>query len=136
MSRKTARRALVAGAAALGMVLVPSAAFAHDCIQVSRSDQGSTQAGTRSQAWVSFSVADAVASEEHDAATTACILDGWAEAGGPAVISLHVKGANGSDGVVAGKNPNTQVLSDGRGIDLLSSWMPTIDAIYEECGVG
>jgi len=134
MSTKTTRRVLAAGVATLGLTLLPAAgALAHDCIQVSRSERGSTAAGN-SQAWVSFSVAGIVASEGHDAETTACILDGWAAAGGPAVISIHVKGANGSGGVVAGKNPNSQILADGRGIDLLSSWMPTIDAIYEECG--
>ncbi len=122
----TIRRTLLrggAGAAMTAAFIAASAggAWAHECFNASRSAQGNQAAGTHSQAWFQVDIAETIAEEVddglYDAETGACILDAWTAGGGPATVTVHVKGANGSDGVIGANNPHESKGSDGRGID-------------------
>ena len=122
--KTTIRRAGTVLAGAMTVLLIGSAAMAHECINSSRQGkQGDVAAGTHSQAWfyltiediVGFDIADGLYDEEDGA----CVLAAWREADGPESFTIHVKGANGQDGVVAGNAPE-KTTSDGRGIDHLS----------------
>jgi hypothetical protein len=120
--RKTLRRGAVGGALTTAIIVASAGgALAHECFNASRSAQGNTSAGTHSQAWFQVDVAATIADEVdqglYDEETGACILDAWSAGGGPATFTVHVKGANGSDGVIAAKNPHESKGSDGRGID-------------------
>ncbi len=139
MRKSHAVRALAGGAAALGIVIVQaSGAFAYDCIQVSRSEKGNMAAGTHSQAWFTLVVADEVATDVEmqglPSTVTDCILELWEGAGGAPTLSLHVKGANGTGGVIGENNPNADLYDDGHGIDHLEYQFPAIAGIYETCG--
>jgi hypothetical protein len=111
---------LVAGASAFTM-LGAGSAWAHECYNASRSEQGNTSAGTHSQAWGQFRISDLVAELQAAGLVTAeqsqCINAAWTNGGGPASFTFHVKGANGSDGVLAENNPNGGLMANGRGID-------------------
>ena len=114
---RTTRRLLVgaAGAAAL-FVSTAGSAWAHECYNASRSEQGNAGA-SHSQVWFTFSVVDfANSGEEFPAEIADCFLEHWFAGGGPESFTVHVKGANGTDGVVA-ENAPADRLGDGHGID-------------------
>jgi len=113
----TVRR--VVGVAVGGAVLVVASAgsaWAHECYNASRSAQGNAGA-SNSQAWLTVSVVDfANSGEEFPAELADCFLGNWFAGGGPETFTIHVKGANGTGGVIAENAPPAQ-LADGRGID-------------------
>lgn len=122
--RKIIRRGgIVTTGMVAALALATGSAFAHECINASRSVQGDHMAGTRSQAWYEVVVADEVAWEVsqgyYSAQQGECMYEYWLANGGPATFTVHVKGANGQDGTVAGRNPNAHLMYDGQGIDLI-----------------
>ena len=141
MFRRLSRRS--GAALALSALIVTGSgagAFAHDCYNASRSAKGDAQAGTHSQAWVQVNVADLIADDVANGVYSAedgeCILAAYTEAGGRLSASIHVKGANGQDGVIGLNNPHTEKASDGRGIDhFFESQFGIIIGAFEGCGV-
>ena len=138
--RKTIRRGgIVTTGMVAALALATGTAFAHECINASRGAQGNHMAGTRSQAWYEVVIADEVAWEVemgfYSAEEGECMYEYWLDNGGPESFTVHVKGANGQDGVVAGRNPNTHLLHDGRGIDLVDDLFPLYLEAAEACGV-
>jgi hypothetical protein len=138
MKRTTARltRIAAAGVGGLGLLLGPAAgAWAYDCYQASRSDQGNVAAGN-SQAWVTFPVAAGFAEDfGSDTELYECVLEGWTAAGGPTYLSIHVKGATGQGGVIGANNPNADRYTDGRGIDHLEEGLfPLYEQVVQACG--
>jgi hypothetical protein len=134
------RVAGVTAATAALTLTATSAAWAHDCFNASRSQTGSVAAGTHSQAWFNLVIADAiaddVANELYTAEQGVCALAYWNSHDGPASVSFHVKGANGSDGVIASKNPNAGLIDNGKGIDEFgAAYGPLIGAAFESCGI-
>ena len=121
MQRWTARLGTVIASAAALTVLGAGSAWAHECNNASRSETGDTAAGTNSQAWFQLVIADAIADDVANGLYSAeqgqCIYAAWTTGGGPAAVTLHVKGATGQDGVLAGHNPNEGLAANGRGID-------------------
>ncbi len=110
-------RAAFCGAASIAaLVLTAGAASAHECYNASRSDAGNAGAA-KSQAWLTFDVAEFAGSgEEFPAEIADCFLDNWYAGGGPGSFTVHVKGATGVGGLLAAPaNPATH--SDGHGID-------------------
>jgi len=56
--------------------------------------------------------------------------------GVPLQFTIHVKGANGSDGVLAGNNPNTWLMSNGKGVDhFFDVYGAGIGLSFATCGV-
>ncbi|HET7799923.1 MAG TPA: hypothetical protein VFL38_05845, partial [Humibacillus xanthopallidus] len=101
------------GAFALAGVLVAGSgvgAWAHECFNASRSEQGNTMAGSRSQSWVTIAVADLIAEDVANGLYTeqdgACIYDAYAATGSPVTFTVKIKGANGTDGVLGASNKN------------------------------
>ncbi len=137
----TIRRGATVVAGSLAVLLTGSAAMAHECYNASRQGtQGDIAAGTHSQAWfyvtiediVGFDIADGLYTEED----APCVLAGWRARGGAESFTIHVKGANGQDGVVA-RNAPSERTSDGRGIDHLSHAgdFDLYAAVLAECGL-
>lgn len=133
----------VVGALALSGVLVAGSgvgAWAHECFNASRSEQGNASAGSHSQAWVTIAIADLIADDvanglysEQDGA---CIYEAYAATGSPLTFTLMVKGAKGSDYVIGSKNKNEWLHGDHRGIDhLFDAYGATFVASFEACGV-
>ncbi|HEY2950773.1 MAG TPA: hypothetical protein VGJ53_20650 [Micromonosporaceae bacterium] len=136
---RTRAAILVAGAAAF-TVLGAGSAWAHECYNASRSDQGDTAAGTHSQAWFQLVISDAIAEDVANGLYTAeqgeCIYAAWTAGGGPASFTIHVKGVNGQDGVLAEHNPNDGLVANGRGIDhLFDAYGELLVSSFLGCGV-
>ncbi len=116
-------RALAVGAGAALMVLLPAgSAFAHECFVANR------HAAPQGNAWFQINVDEEVAFLVDEGELTAeqgmCLTDSL-----PGSLSIHVKGANGSDGVLMGNNPNAEAKgADGKGID-------HIGAYFAACGL-
>lgn len=130
-----------AGLALAGALVVGSGAgaFAHECINASRSAQGNTAAGAHSQAWFTLHVADALAGDVESGLITEeqadCILSALNEAGVPMSFTIHVKGANGNDGTLAANNPNDGLMTNDRGVDsLFAAWGDEIFGSFAACG--
>ena len=105
----------LAAALALG---TGAAAYAHECYNPSRSDQGDADGGVITQ-------------EQAD-----CIKAAYAGSGAPASFTVMVKGAVGQDGVIAAHNPNLVHSTDGKGIDhAFASYGEQIFGSYAACGV-
>jgi hypothetical protein len=141
MLGRTTRR-LAAGAALAGALVLGSGAgaWAHECYNASRSDTGNEMAGSKSQAWFTLVVSDAIQGDVEAGLITQeqadCINEAYAESGAPASFTIHVKGANGQDGLVAGHNPNDGLMADGKGIDhALAAYGDVIFGGYAACGV-
>ena len=127
----------LAAALALG---TGAAAYAHECYNPSRSDQGDAKAGANSQAWFTLVVNDAIqgdvttefiTQEEAD-----CIKAAYAGSGAPASFTVMVKGAVGQGGVIAAHNPNLAHAADGKGIDhIFPAYGEQIGGSYALCGV-
>jgi hypothetical protein len=127
----------LAAALALGS---GAAAYAHECFNPSRSDQGDSKAGANSQAWFTLVVNDAIQGDVHPEGITQdqadCIKAAYAATGSPSSFTVMVKGAVGQDGVIAAHNPNTERASDGKGIDhLFPAYGEQIFGSYAACGV-
>ncbi|MGW4928716.1 hypothetical protein ACWEOH_06130 [Agromyces sp. NPDC004153] len=119
--------------AAAGVLATGAAAYAHECFNPNRSDQGNAGA-SNSQAWFTVHVEELTfGMSEEDAA---CFLDAYASTGAPSSFTIHVKGANGQDGVVAGNNPHPEKAADGKGIDeIFAAHGADIFFAFETCGI-
>jgi hypothetical protein len=141
MFARTTRRLVVGAALAGGLVLGSgTAAWAHECYNASRSDQGNAMAGSHSQAWFTLVVSEAIQGDADLGLITQeqadCIMAAYAGSGAPSSFTFMVKGAHGQDGLIAGHNPNHGLMADGKGID--HAFMAYGDAIfgsYASCGV-
>ena len=127
----------LAAALALGS---GAAAYAHECYNPNRSDQGDAKAGANSQAWFTLVVADAIQGDVTNGFITQqqadCITDAYALTDAPSSFTVLVKGAVGQNGVIAANNPNPAHSSDGRGIDhIFAAYGEQIGGIYAACGV-
>jgi len=127
----------LAAALALGS---GAAAYAHECYNASRSDQGNAKAGEHSQAWFTLVVADAINGDVESGFITpeqaTCIEAAYMATGAPSSFTVMVKGAVGQDGLIAGHNPNTMHAADGKGIDhLFAAYGEQIMGSYLGCGV-
>ena len=120
--------------AAAGVLATGAAAYAHECYNANRSDQGNAGAGN-SQAWYTLVVADALAGElPPDLAE--CVLTEYTNAGGPATFTVMVKGAQGQGGTIASNNPHVEKTGDGSGIDtIFGAYGGAILGAYEACGI-
>ena len=134
------RRLLALPAAAAALALAAGPAMAHECYIASRSWQGNLMAGTMSQAWfmvdlnVEFAAEVAAGQLTQDQAT--CLLGQLTANGVPLQFTIHVKGANGQDGVLADHNPNTWLVSNGKGVDhFFDVYGAQIGASFAACGV-
>jgi hypothetical protein len=130
---------LVAATAAFAM-LGAGSAWAHECYNASRSEQGNTAAGAHSQAWFTLVIADAIAEDVANGLYTAeqgdCIYAAWTAGGGPASFTIHVKGVTGQDGVLAERNPNDGLVANGRGIDhVFDVYGELLASSFLGCGV-
>ena len=120
----------LAAAAVLG---TGAAAYAHECFNPNRSEQGNAGA-SNSQAWMTVHVSELTfALSEEDAS---CVLDAYAETGAPESFTIHVKGVNGQDGTIGANNPNRDVKAgDGKGIDeIFAAYGAEIMGSFEVCG--
>lgn len=127
----------LAAALALG---TGAAAYAHECYNPSRSDQGDAKAGANSQAWFTLVVSDAIQGDANNGLISQeqadCIKDAYSATGAPASFTLMVKGAVGQDGVIAAHNPNLGLATDGKGIDhAFAAYGEQIFGSYAACGV-
>ena len=141
MLGRTTRR-LAAGAALAGALVLGSGAgaWAHECYNASRSDKGNEMAGSKSQAWFTLVVSDAIQGDVDLGVITQeqadCIKDAYAESGAPASFTIMVKGAAGQDGVIAAHNPNSGLMTNGKGIDhAFAAYGDAIFGSYAACGV-
>jgi hypothetical protein len=120
-------------------------AFAFDCIRVSSSLHG-LQQSTTSGKWLLFdlssptAVAAALAANgiPADAAGAACVYQSYAASGMPLYFAIGTGVAGGftnGPGVLAHNNPNTNVLSNGKGIDHLddSGIFPALFTAVFDC---
>jgi hypothetical protein len=141
MFGRTIKRVVAGTALSAGLVVGSGVgAWAHECFNASRSDQGNAMAGERSQAWFTLRIADAIASDVeagwYSAEDGACILDAYTATGAPLSFTLHVKGAIGQDGVIGMHNRNDELHVDGKGIDhLFDAYGWAIFTSFEDCGV-
>ena len=127
----------LAAALALGS---GAAAYAHECYNPSRSDQGDAKAGANSQAWFTLVVSDAIQGDADNGFITQeeadCITAAYAATGAPASFTVKVKGAVGQNGVVAAHNPNLDLATNGKGIDhAFAAYGEQIFGSYAACGV-
>jgi hypothetical protein len=124
---------------------VTGSAAAFDCIRVSSSLQGLIQSTSNGGRWLLFDLSSAsgvqqtfanVFEAEITTAQATCLANAYAESGQPQFFALGI-GVAGPNGVLAGKNPNDGVLSNGKGIDHLedSGIVPAVIAAGEACGV-
>jgi hypothetical protein len=144
------RFAVVVAVLAFGVVGVGSAA-AFDCIRVSSSLQG-LQQSTKSGNWLLFDFSSADGVQQTLATISegtivptdeqaACFADVYGQSGQPRFFALGIGVAGGKTGhgpgVLAHRNPNTGVLSNGTGIDHLedSGIVPALFAAAETCGI-
>jgi hypothetical protein len=117
-----------------------AAAYAHECYNPSRSDQGDAKAGANSQAWFTLVVADAIQGDAGSGMITQqqadCIKAAYAATGSPSSFTVLVKGAVGQNGVIAAHNPHSEHAADGKGIDhLFPAYGQQILGSYAACGV-
>lgn len=127
----------LAAALALG---TGAAAYAHECFNPNRSDQGDASAGANSGAWFTLVVSDAIQGDADSGLITQaqadCIKTTYAGTGAPSSFTVKVKGAVGQDGVIAAHNPNLLHSADGKGIDhLFAAYGAEIGGSYAACGV-
>ncbi|WP_448808407.1 hypothetical protein [Agromyces bauzanensis] len=120
--------------AAAGVLGTGVAAYAHECFNPNRSDQGDAGA-SHSQAWWTLDVAEALTSEL-PAEDAECVLAAYEASGAPATFTIMVKGAVGQDGTIASNNPNEELAGDGSGIDeIFAAYGAEIIGSYEACGL-
>ncbi|MBM7503256.1 hypothetical protein ACFPER_07220 [Agromyces aurantiacus] len=121
--------------AAAGVLASGAAAYAHECYNADRSEQGNAGA-SHSQAWWTLDVAAAL-TEELSPDDAECVLEAYEATGAPTSFTIMVKGAVGQDGTIASKNPHEEKASDGSGIDeIFANYGAEIVGSYEACGLG
>lgn len=119
--------------AAAGVLGTGAAAYAHECFNPNRSEQGNAGA-SNSQAWLTVYVAELTAglSEEDES----CVLAAYAATGAPESFTIMVKGANGQGGTIASNNPHPEKAGDGSGIDqIFAAHGADIAGSFATCGV-
>ncbi|HET8778813.1 MAG TPA: hypothetical protein VFM66_01980 [Agromyces sp.] len=120
--------------AAVAVLGTGAAAYAHECFNPNRSEQGNAGAGN-SQAWETLIVAD-VLGAELPPETAECVLTEYTNNGGPASFTVMVKGAQGQGGTIAANNPHVEKTGDGKGIDtIFGAYGDAIFGAYMACGV-
>lgn len=120
----------LAAAMALG---TGAAAYAHECFNPNRSEQGNAGA-SNSQAWLTVHIAELTTGLSDDDAE--CVLDAYAETGAPESFTILVKGAVGQDGTIASNNPHADKAGDGSGIDeIFAAHGGDIMGSFATCGV-
>jgi len=119
--------------AAAGVLASGTAAFAHECFNPNRSEQGNAGA-SNSQAWLTVHIEElTMGLPEADAD---CVLDAYAATGAPMSFTIMVKGAVGQDGTIASNNPHADKAGDGKGIDqIFAAHGDDIVGSFAECGV-
>ncbi len=118
--------------AAAGVLATGAAAYAHECFNPNRSEQGNAGA-SHSEAWLTVHVAELTMGLPEEDAT--CVLDEYAATGAPASFTIKVKGANGQGGTVAANNPHEEKAADGQGIDeIFAAYGAEIVGSFEACG--
>ena len=145
------KQRLLVGLAVVVLALVgASSALAFDCIRVSSSLNG-LQQSTRSGNWLLFDLSTPEAFQESltdfgvvlTDEQAACGSEAYAASGQPLYFALGIGVAGGENenasagGVLAHNNPNTSVLSDGRGIDHFedSGIIPALEEAAATCGI-
>ncbi|TYL53218.1 hypothetical protein [Agromyces mariniharenae] len=119
--------------AAAGVLATGAAAYAHECFNPNRSDQGNAGA-SNSQAWFTVHVEEITEGMSEEDAS--CFLEAYASTGAPSSFTIHVKGVNGQDGVIAGNNPHPEKAGDGKGIDeIFAAHGADIGFAFESCGI-
>jgi hypothetical protein len=97
-------------------------------------------AGSKSQAWFTLRIADAIADDVANGAYTAedgeCILAAYTASGAPLSFTIHVKGVTGQEGVIGLHNKHDDLHVDGKGIDhFFDAYGGAIFGAFESCGV-
>jgi hypothetical protein len=145
------KKGLSVGLAVLVLALVGAgSAFGFDCIRVSSSLQG-LQESAKSGNWLVFDLSTPDAFQESLSEfgvvltdeQAECGSEAYAESGQPVYFALGIGVAAGENenasagGVLAHNNPNTSVLSDGKGIDHFeeSGIIPALEAAAATCGI-
>jgi hypothetical protein len=118
--------------AAAGVLATGAAAYAHECFNPNRSEQGNAGA-SHSESWLTVHVAELTAGLEE--AVAACVLEEYAATGAPSSFTIKVKGANGQGGTVGANNPHEEKAADGQGIDeIFAAHGAEIVGSFEACG--
>lgn len=117
-----------------------AAAYAHECYNPSRSDKGDAAAASHSKAWDTIVFAEMVQQDVDDGFLTQeqadCVIEAYAETGAPASFTVKTKGAVGQGGTVAAHNPNTWLMTDGKGIDhVFAAYGDAIIGSFVGCGI-
>ena len=136
MNHLVRRAGIVAGVATATFALSTSAAIAHECYIVNRSD--SSQAGVKSKVWfkldlVGSLVEEGVWTEEQGE----CVSTLAAERGARTVVTIMGTVPEPMNGVLGSKNPNMEAKAgDGKGIDHFFSGGAVVPLIMvaNECG--
>jgi hypothetical protein len=113
-------------------VVTAGAASAHDCFNISRSDQGNLNVSAHSKNWISIGTLTELYSTPPDPsvpALTPSQVD-WAvaqakAAGIPDSITIFIRHTIADETAAAARNG-----ADGQGIDYFSAWLPTLIDIY------
>ena len=119
---KTSSRIVSGMSVAVGFTLVAAGgAWAHECFNASRSDQGNASVAAHSAAWDGVSL-DTVLTEFIGVSpeVAACVEAAAPAAGIPSSFVFGDKQAQGQGGVIAENNPNMSakgLSSNGKGID-------------------
>ena len=97
-------------------------------------------AGTHSQAWFLVNLNEELASDVEAGNLTqdqaSCILNELTASGVPLEFTIHVKGANGLDGVLAANNPNDWLMANGTGVDhFFDVYGGALFSSFDKCGV-
>ncbi|WP_234660693.1 hypothetical protein [Agromyces marinus] len=110
-----------------------AAAYAHECFNANRSDQGNAGA-SKSQTWLTVHVEELTfGMPEEDAS---CVLDAYAATGAPSSFTIKIKGANGQGGTIGANNPHEGKAADGQGIDeIFAAYGAEIAGSFATCGV-
>ncbi|MGW9629468.1 hypothetical protein ACWGST_02100 [Agromyces sp. NPDC055520] len=120
--------------AAAGVLATGAGAYAHECFNPNRSEQGNAGA-SNSQTWLTVHIEELTMGLPEDDA--ACVLDAYAATGAPSSFTIKIKGANGSGGTIGANNPNVDVkAADGKGIDeIFAAHGADIAGSFMACGV-
>ena len=120
--------------AAVAVLGTGAAAYAHECFNPNRSEQGNAGA-SNSQSWLTVHIEELTAGlPEADAE---CVLEAYAATGAPMSFTIKIKGANGQGGTLGTNNPNRETkAADGKGIDeIFAAHGADIVGSFEKCGV-
>jgi hypothetical protein len=118
--------------AAAGVLATGAAAYAHECFNPNRSEQGNAGA-SNSEAWLTVHFAELTAGLEE--AVAECVLDAYAATGAPESFTIMVKGAVDKFGTIPPGNPHEEKAGDGKGIDeIFAAYGAEIVGSFEACG--